>query len=74
MSLGYPSLDSQFVMINCIVLKCLGGFNIAKYLFIITKSLCSGTDACLGENEFMTRIREQPSYFRLQAIVIIYIC
>ena len=49
-------------MINCIVLKWLGDFNIAKNLFIIFKSLCFGTDAGLGENESMTRIKEQSSY------------
>ena len=49
-------------MINCIVLKWLGNFNIAKNPSIISKSFCSGTDAGLGENESMTRIKEHPSY------------
>ena len=61
-SLGCPSLDTQFATINCIVLKWWNDFNIAKNLFIITKSLCSGKDAGLEENESMTRIKEQPSY------------
>ena len=62
MSKGCPSLETQFAMINCIVLKWLGDFNIAKNLSIITKSFCSGTDAGLGENALMTRIKEHPSY------------
>ena len=49
-------------MINCTVLKLLGDFNIAKNPSMITKSFCSGTDAGLGENESMTRIKEHPSY------------
>ena len=57
-----PSLESQFAMINCTVLKLLGDFNIAKNPSIITKSFCSGTDAGLGEIESMTRIKEHPSY------------
>ena len=36
-SLGCPSLESQFAMINCTVLKLLGDFNIAKNPSIITK-------------------------------------
>ena len=49
-------------MINCTVLKWLGDFNITKNATIITKSFCSGTEAGLGENESMTRIKEHPSY------------
>ena len=61
MSKGCPSLESQFAMINCTVLKLLGDFNIAKNPYIINKSFCSGTDAGLGEIESMTRIKEHPS-------------
>ena len=60
-SKGCPSLESQFAMINCTVLKLLGEFNIAKNPSIITKSFCSGTAAGLGEIESMTRIKEHPS-------------
>ena len=66
MSYGCPSLETQFAMINCTVLKWLGDFNITKNPFIMTKSFCSGTDAGLGENESMTRIKEHPSYIRRQ--------
>ena len=65
LSKGCPSLETQFAMIKCIFLKRLGDFNIAKNLFIVTKSLCSGTVAGLGENETMTRIKEQPRKLHL---------
>ena len=51
-------------MINCTVQKWLGDFNIAKNPSEITKFFCSGTDAGLGENESMTRIKEDLSYFK----------
>ena len=35
---------------------------IAKNLFITIKYFSSGTDAGLGENESMARIKEHPSY------------
>ena len=60
-SLRCPSLESQFAMINCTVIKMLGDFNIAKNPSIITKSFCSGTDAGLGKIESITRIKEHPS-------------
>ena len=63
-SLRRPSLESQFAMINCTVLKLLGDFNIAKNPSIITKSFCSGADAGYGEIESMTRIKEHPSYIK----------
>ena len=44
-SLGCPSLESRFALINRTILKLLGDFNIAKISSIITKSFCSGTDA-----------------------------
>ena len=44
----------------------LGGFNIAKNLFITTKYLSSGTDAGLGENKSKSRIKEHPSYALFQ--------
>ena len=62
MSYGCPSLEPQFAMMNCIVLKWLGHVNIAKNPSMITKNFCPGTDAGLGENESMTRIKEHPSY------------
>ena len=49
--------------------KMVGDFNIAKNLSIINKSFCSGTDAGLGENESMTRIKEQPSYDQMQIMI-----
>ena len=62
MSYGCHSLETQFAMINCTVLKWLGDFNIAKNPSVITKSFFSGTDAGLGEIESMARIKEHPSY------------
>ena len=50
-------------MINCIILKWLGDFNITKNLSILSKFFSSGIDDGLGENESMTRIKEHPSYF-----------
>ena len=38
----------------------MGDFNIAKNLFIIAKYLSSSTEAGLGENESMTRIKITP--------------
>ena len=54
-------------MINCIVLKWLGDFNIARNPFIITKSLCSAIDAMS-----LTRIKEQPSYVIIICLVYKY--
>ena len=51
------------------MLKWLGGFNIAKNLFITSMQFSSDTDAGLGENESMTRIKEHPSYARNSYIV-----
>ena len=52
-------------MINCTVQKWLGDFNIAKNPSEITKPFRSGTNAGLGENESMTRIKEHISYFKV---------
>ena len=52
-------------MINCTAQKWLGDFNIAKNPSEITKPLNSGTDAGLGENESMTRIKEHLLYFKV---------
>ena len=49
-------------MINCIILKSVGDFKIAKNLSITTKQFSSGKGDGLQENESMTRIKEHPSY------------
>ena len=43
-------LKTHIATINCFILKLLGGFNIAKNLFITTKYLSSSTDRRLGAN------------------------
>ena len=73
MPYGCPSVGTQIAMINCINLKWLGGFNIVKNLFIITKYQSFGTAAGLAENESVTRIKEHPSYIVVFHVFFCYI-